>query len=465
MNNQKSQQKNINILQEIKEKKVSPVYLLSGTESFLIEATLKQILDSLLPTEVRDFNLSFLDGTQVSMKEAIAHVEVCPMMSDWRVVVMRDPDIFKKEKKQDPILIIQTASKIEKTNLKKSVKLITDLLDLSPQSIKVDLTELYSKLEQQITEVKAKLSDEELQFLQHFPDKLKELELLELEPQLDDTQLFLNWLQEPLPRNSVLILVVNSSVDARSRIVKQIQKIGRNVVFVRDNETKWVSSLSKKIRTKLASFNKEIEAKALRELIERSNRDMYQISKAIEKIIDFIGDSPKITEKDIEAVVTQNQFDNIFQLTDAIGAKSLEKALKALYEVIMDGEPALKISSLITRQFRLALQAKLLCEITNLETKISSRTNYTVFRDKIFKGLVDKMIHYLPEAREVNILKQNPYAAYKVFQTSATFSVSEMVIALEKLLQVDKDLKSNELNDISILEELICDLCISTNTS
>ena len=55
-----------NTLKEIQGGKVYPVYLLCGEERFLIENTLKQMLDRLLEPTTRDFNLNFLDGLEAS---------------------------------------------------------------------------------------------------------------------------------------------------------------------------------------------------------------------------------------------------------------------------------------------------------------------------------------------------------------------------------------------------------------
>ena len=70
-----------NILREIQADKVRPVYLLCGEESFLIEGTLKQMLDHLLSPETRDFNLTFLDGTDITTREILSQVDLYPVMS------------------------------------------------------------------------------------------------------------------------------------------------------------------------------------------------------------------------------------------------------------------------------------------------------------------------------------------------------------------------------------------------
>ena len=67
----------------------------------------------------------------------------------------------------------------------------------------------------------------------------------------------------------------------------------------------------------------------------------------------------------------------------------------------------------------------------------------------------------LPKSATHNILKQNPYVAYKIFQTLHAFTAEELVIAVEKTLIVDTQLKTSELNKTFVLEQLVCELCTS----
>ena len=92
-------EKKINVLREVGDNKVFPVYLLCGTETFLIEGTLKQVLDKLLSPDTRDFNLTILDGNTVSVRDILSNVELYPTMSDWRVVVVENFSAFKSQKR------------------------------------------------------------------------------------------------------------------------------------------------------------------------------------------------------------------------------------------------------------------------------------------------------------------------------------------------------------------------------
>ena len=185
---------------------------------------------------------------------------------------------------------------------------------------------------------------------------------------------------------------------------------------------------------------------------------MYTIAEAINKIIDFVGDKRQIDENDIQNIVTQNTFDSIFDLTDAIGRRSIGQALKSLHEVLASGQEPILVNSTITRQFRFALQAKLIADRKGIRP-FRSRMPFSVFRQNIFQPLVEEVGSFLPKAATHNILKQNPYVAYKVFQTLHAFTAAELVVAIEKTLIVDIQLKTSEQNETGILEQLVCELC------
>ena len=89
---------------------------------------------------------------------------------------------------------------------------------------------------------------------------------------------------------------------------------------------------------------------------------MHTIAEAINKIINFVGDKRQVDEQDIQNVVTQNTFDSIFDLTDAIGKRSVRQAMKSLHDVLSSGQEPIPVNATIARHFRFALQAKLIAE-------------------------------------------------------------------------------------------------------
>ena len=82
-----------------------------------------------------------------------------------------------------------------------------------------------------------------------------------------------------------------------------------------------------------------------------------------------------------------------------------------------------------------------------------------MFNQRVFRPLAEKVGHRLPDNAQLNLLKQNPYAAYKIVQALRFFDQNELENSLAVVLQTDIDLKSSTLPAEQILEELVYDLC------
>jgi DNA polymerase III delta subunit len=337
------------------------------------------------------------------------------------------------------------------------------LLEVSPQQIAEQHFDFANAVETLIDELGTKLSDEEHSFLKRLPEIAQQLDTYATEAgAADDVDLLLEWLQADLPKSSVLIFTVRGPVNGRNRVVKAIETVGRYRSFdpVEAGPSLNRDPLYKKVTEKLSEFNKQITPRAFTQLRTRTGGDMYTIAEAINKIVNFVGDKRQVDEHDVQNMVTQNTFDSIFDLTDAIGRRSIGQALKSLYEVLASGQEPILVNSTITRQFRFALQAKLIAGRKGLRP-LRSRMPFSEFTKNIFQPLVEEMGGVLPKSATHNVLKQNPYVAYKIFQTLHAFTAEELVIAVEKTLIVDTQLKTSELNKTVVLEQLVCELCTS----
>lgn len=453
-----------NILREIQANKILPVYLLCGEENFLIDGTLKQMLDHLLTPETRDFNLTFLEDTNITIREILSHVDLYPVMSKWRVVVVRDAPFFKTQQRTTPITIIRNAFKIEITDPQKSISTLAKLLEVGVEQIAENHFDFTNAVNALIDELGAKLTDEERGFLERLPQIAQQLDTYTAEVNdTDDTALLLEWLQGDLPKSSVLIFTVRGAVNERSRVVKAIETVGRYRSFdpLEAGQSLNRDPLYKKVSDKFTEYDKQITPRAFSLLRDRTGGDMHTVAEAINKIVSFVGDKRQVDEQDVRNMVAQNTFDGIFDLTDAIGKRSIGQALKGLHEVLASGEEPIYVIVMIVRQFRFALQAKLIAERQGLRT-FRSRMPLRDFTTNIFQPLAEEIRGLLPNSTTDNILKQNPYVAYKTFQSLHAFTVEELVAALEKALEVDTQLKTSKSDATSILEQLICELCTTS---
>lgn len=85
------------ILKHFKDKKYSPIYLLTGEENYYIDLLVSKF-EELLDESERDFNMTTLYGIETNAKEICSFAKQYPMMSDKRLVIVKEfQQINKKE--------------------------------------------------------------------------------------------------------------------------------------------------------------------------------------------------------------------------------------------------------------------------------------------------------------------------------------------------------------------------------
>ena len=68
--------------------KFAPMYLFEGTENYLREQTIKQLIDAAVDEGLRDFNVTEISVAKTKLDEALAIARQYPMMSERRAVVV-----------------------------------------------------------------------------------------------------------------------------------------------------------------------------------------------------------------------------------------------------------------------------------------------------------------------------------------------------------------------------------------
>ena len=139
------------------------------------------MLDHLLTPETRDFNLTFLEDTNITIREILSQVDLYPVMSKWRVVVVRDAPFFKTQQRTTPITIIRNAFKIEITDPQKSISTLAKLLEVSPEQIAENHFDFTNAVNALMDELGAKLTDEERGFLERSPQIAQQMDTYPLQ--------------------------------------------------------------------------------------------------------------------------------------------------------------------------------------------------------------------------------------------------------------------------------------------
>jgi DNA polymerase III subunit delta len=93
-------------------------------------------------------------------------------------------------------------------------------------------------------------------------------------------------------------------------------------------------------------------------LVSAIGNDLSGLQSALEKIYLLKGSDRKIALADVEACVTAVSWKSIFELTDSVGAKNLEKALRLYRRMQVSGESPIALLGLLARHFRILSKVK-----------------------------------------------------------------------------------------------------------
>ena len=90
----------LDVWKQLKKNKIEPIYLLYGTESFLINETKQLLIQNVLSDEEIDFNLATYDLEETPVEVAIEDAETFPFMGEKRLVILQNPIFLTSEKQK-----------------------------------------------------------------------------------------------------------------------------------------------------------------------------------------------------------------------------------------------------------------------------------------------------------------------------------------------------------------------------
>ncbi len=155
-----------NLIQQIQRGKISPVYLLHGEETYLIEDTLAEMIELLAPKNVRDFNLDVFSDPAVSATEVLSMANTYPVMAERRVVVARNPAFLGSRRKIDPVQIFRESRETHRSgNFARAAALLSRALNLDPEDFAEGGTDFTRAVDAFRKDNEANLSSDDLEFL------------------------------------------------------------------------------------------------------------------------------------------------------------------------------------------------------------------------------------------------------------------------------------------------------------
>jgi DNA polymerase-3 subunit delta len=133
------------LLSKIKKEQFSPLYLLSGTESFYIDTILESLINKLVDETSKAFDFTQFYGKETNANEIIESIKRYPMLSKFNVVVVKEAQLlnsndldllgsYAQNPMPESILIFCYQNKIfdKRKKLYKAIEQNGDLLTVKP---------------------------------------------------------------------------------------------------------------------------------------------------------------------------------------------------------------------------------------------------------------------------------------------------------------------------------------------
>ncbi|HSO72076.1 MAG TPA: hypothetical protein VLR91_05440, partial [Thermodesulfobacteriota bacterium] len=254
-------------------------------------------------------------------------------------------------------------------------------------------------------------------------------------------------LQIGFPEGHILILLSEEPASSKP-LVKTIAQRGLVIDLTlkkaKKNEQK--STSRRYLLDRLGREEKKIEKEAETLLLERVGPDLGLLEMEIQKLVTYSGEK-RISLSAVEALVAANREEPIYELTAALGRKNAPEGMRILRRLWEQGYHPLPIlAGLINafRRFLLALEI-----LSPLGPQAAQRLeDYLPFSQNLLPRMQKEG---LPEV----LSKLHPFALYNTFKGAQNFAFTELLLSLESLHRIDRQLKTSGGSDRFLLEDFI----------
>nr|NIV36455.1 DNA polymerase III subunit delta [Anaerolineae bacterium] len=171
----------------------------------------------------------------------------------------------------------------------------------------------------------------------------------------------------------------------------------------------------------------EIRWDACRELAGLAGDDLRLLDQELDKLLLYANGQP-VTETDVRALVSLAREASVFDLVDYVGRREADKALRLLHRLLDEGEPPLRLLSMLTRQVRILIQVSELNSSRMTQEQIAKR------------------------------LKLHPYVVKKGLAQAPNFAMSQLEKAYALLVDTDWQIKTGEMEGELALDLLVVSL-------
>lgn len=223
-----------------------------------------------------------------------------------------------------------------------------------------------------------------------------------------------NYLNHINPNTILIFKILKDKLDSRKKIVSLFKKNG--IV----KEFNGIDNLNDIVKKMFEPYKLNVEL-----FINRVGKNLSLIEEEINKIKTYKNDDLNISDKEIIDLTHKNIDMDIFKLIDNIILDKKKEALECYNEMLKYGEESIAILILLANQIRIMYQSKELIKL--------GYTNYDI----------------------ASILEIHEFRVKKALEKSRTYTSSKLLSYLEKLSDLDFNIKSGMIDKNLALELFI----------
>ncbi len=231
------------------------------------------------------------------------------------------------------------------------------------------------------------------------------------------------YMADPPPWTVLVLTSTDPKAGRDKKFIEAVRSRGKVMVCRqprRSEALQWIRDEAKK-------ENKSITQEAAESLIALTGGSLTAMRAELEKIVLFTGKKERIEASDVAEAGLDVRAETIFDLSDAIGARNLEKAFTVYAKVAK--EPPLVLLGAIARHMRVLMKLKSACAGGHGEKKLAT------------------------------IAGVPPFTLPRYLKSSARYTMDELRRAMKRLFEMNMALKTNSMPEDVAMTYLIIRLC------
>lgn len=272
-------------------------------------------------------------------------------------------------------------------------------------------------------------------------------------------------LKSGLLADVTVVFDVRGKIDRRQKLTKTVLEVGVALEFSALGNEDDAATL---LQSRLRRAGKTMRRAALSLLVERTGLDAQALSNDVEKLIAYVGTDEEITADDVRAMVAPTAELSVFDLVDAVADRKPREALAQLEALLAQQAEPFMILAMLTRQFRLLLQARHLLDTDRVPSRML-RLRPFEFNQQLQRKDGDRTLletwkqelsEVFPQDGKRSLLGQHYFPFWKTLAQAQRLETPAIEAAFERLLQADLGFKTSHLAPSEEIELLVIDLCI-----